>query len=1076
MNGGVFGARRLLTLDSTKSLAVALKQNPAHVEPVWIRAKETMDRAVADQQRATESRVASWPEIQLPSLALRNLLEAQTKSVDRLPYELLSVHEPPLSTVYVSPRIQIRTSDERTSQDDSPGSEPLVKELPTSRRTQAVTSISEALDNHDHLVVTGEPGAGKSTMSSYLARQLSRLWLREDSMIDPPVTEPLVPLRVSARSLVGSGSWSSVLARAASRSFGRSLLEDPDPGLFAGRVHGARWLVMVDGLDEIPDPRLRGEVVWAIGQHARVGSDYRFVVTTRALPDAELAPFSAMGSYVIQPFDRPQLEEFARKWFNAQRVSSAAAETERFLRETSDGRLRELVRNPLLATIAAVSAVKEPERPLPASRISLYERFCDYLSGDRVSRRNPLDQLHKQHEHDPERFGCVRWLHRSRASILDVLARRRLESQDKLWQAAVDWVSDNVAHDVDLVDGWQEHLWEELAGTGLLVASDRELVFLHQSFAEFLAARSHAEALGDEPADLDAWIRRGLREADRTFALFTFAMWAARQGQSIDVVLERLLSSLDPRRVFFAGRLLAEGIPASAATADGVIDRLFALVRNGEDDEASEGFEVLGALFDHAPVIDRLALLARDMDVLTLRRARAVGALERLQGAEPARSLLLTLLPSAYLQLIGCARVAIRLDPETVEAVRQRAHDIVREPDSSPTWRAHAAEALQILGMTSDVAEMARSVLVDRLATAQNLKRAADAWIAVDAPNAKREIAGLANGRPKNDHAGRAELAAVLVKAGAVEEGAELAEGVLNHPDADGDASTDAAEVLVTARGARAVAVVLDATARWLSADRAERIWHAATLLEHVAAYPEAAVVSRVKVLLEARRPAGIGAYRLVDAWLAERVLRSPYRNGRGDYETSAGVLLKADRAAAFEVLAGLIEQGTGPLWLAGVMDALGDDVEPEAEALRARCARKVVECDHLDSQELRNALRVLMHTEGEQALPLLAQAVRTRPELGIVALTELISAVAATGRTELARSLWSHMLDRRGNLGFLDGFMLEDLVGAGEREWAVRRIGEILEQPDVPPRRVLRLKQMLGWLTAQSDLVDPAG
>ncbi|MGH3430752.1 MAG: NACHT domain-containing protein, partial [Mycobacteriales bacterium] len=275
------------------------------------------------------------------------------------------------------------------------------------------------------------------------ARSLSRLWLRKDSAVDAPITEPVVPLRVSARSLDSSGSWSAVLAEAACRSFGRSLLEDPDPGLFAGRVQGARWLVLVDGLDEIPDPRLRGEVIRAVAQHARPDSDYRFVVTTRALPESELIPLrtATVGSYVIEPFGRPELEEFATKWFTAQRVPSPAAETERFLRETTDGRLRELVQNPLLATIAAVSAVKEPDRALPASRISLYERFCGYLAGDHSGNRNPLAQLRRHHEDNPELLACVRWLHRSRSELLGTLLavgwRARTTCGKRRWNGSV---------------------------------------------------------------------------------------------------------------------------------------------------------------------------------------------------------------------------------------------------------------------------------------------------------------------------------------------------------------------------------------------------------------------------------------------------------------------------------------------------------------------------------------------------------------------------------------------------------------------------------------------------------------
>jgi hypothetical protein len=98
---GVFGATRLLTLESTQSLAVALKRNPAQVIPVWMRAKEARDRAALVSRRTDQRAITSWADLPLPSLALRNLLEAQSAAADRLPYELLDVKEPPLSTVYV---------------------------------------------------------------------------------------------------------------------------------------------------------------------------------------------------------------------------------------------------------------------------------------------------------------------------------------------------------------------------------------------------------------------------------------------------------------------------------------------------------------------------------------------------------------------------------------------------------------------------------------------------------------------------------------------------------------------------------------------------------------------------------------------------------------------------------------------------------------------------------------------------------------------------------------------------------------------------------------------------------------
>jgi hypothetical protein len=304
---GVFSATRLLTLESTQSLAVALKRTPAQVVPIWTRAREARDRASLAGLRAQEPRITSWAEIPMPSLALHDLLEAQCASVERLPYELLAVQEPPLSSVYVRQQVRTRAATERREREDTAAGRPVAEEPPALAGPRPMVSVPDALEQHDHLLVTGEPGAGKSIMSSYLARNLSRLWLREDSVVDAPITEPVVPLRVSARSLDSSGSWSAVLAEAACRSFGRGMREDPDPSLFAGRVQGARWLILVDGLDEIPDPRLRREVIRSVAQHARPGSDYRFVVTTRALPESELAPLSTgnVGNYVIEPFGRP---------------------------------------------------------------------------------------------------------------------------------------------------------------------------------------------------------------------------------------------------------------------------------------------------------------------------------------------------------------------------------------------------------------------------------------------------------------------------------------------------------------------------------------------------------------------------------------------------------------------------------------------------------------------------------------------------------------------------------------------------------------------------------------------------
>ncbi len=198
---GVFNAARLPPLEYTRALAEALKRNPVQVVPIWTRAKAALDRATLATLRAQAPLVTSWAEIPVSSPALRDLLEAQCASAERLPYELLDVAEPPLSSVYVRQQVRVRVAPERSEREDLTAGRPTAEESPASSGPRLAMSVPHALEQHSHLLVTGEPGAGKSTMSSYLARSLSLLWLREDSAVDPPITEPVVPLRVSARSL-----------------------------------------------------------------------------------------------------------------------------------------------------------------------------------------------------------------------------------------------------------------------------------------------------------------------------------------------------------------------------------------------------------------------------------------------------------------------------------------------------------------------------------------------------------------------------------------------------------------------------------------------------------------------------------------------------------------------------------------------------------------------------------------------------------------------------------------------------------------------------------------------------------
>ena len=204
--------------------------------------------------------------------------------------------------------------------------------------------------------------------------------------------------------------------------------------------------------------------------------------------------------------------------------------------------------------------------------------------------------------------------------------------------------------------------------------------------------------------------------------------------------------------------------------------------------------------------------------------------------------------------------------------------------------------------------------------------------------------------------------AAFFYKAGEGQTAESLAGAVLEDELADGHTVQTAAETLLSVSGGAAVPKVLLAVDRCLGNSRSE-VWHVALILKRLAAYPEAAVVSRVRVLLE-HWTDGTGANRLIDAWLAsepegepilevidrgaalstydlawsaqrfhdagqqaaatelaERLLRCRHAS-REHYERAASVLLKADRPAAVTQLTHLAQQKPPSAWL-GVMKHL---------------------------------------------------------------------------------------------------------------------------------------------------------
>lgn len=576
---------------------------------------------------------------------LNDLLMAQREATESLPYTLLGVRKPALlNEVYVQQSLRPQAhTDRAVDRDRRTPAEPTAPQQAES--TERPLTVTDALNHGRHLVITGEPGAGKSTLGYMYVQRLSAYWLSA-GQDRPPLTEPVLPLRIPARALAGKQPWDELLTQGVSETLAGLLGARLRADVLGRRAVGARWLVFIDGLDEIAEPGIQGQVIKAIAYQMRRNPDHRLIVTTRPLPDRELESLcrDQADHFRIQPFGQVELAEFARAWFRAQDAITAPECAADFLRQVRDSRVRDLVRNPLLATIAAITLTVRPDRPLPNSLADLYQGFMNHLLSDNASGRTTISALRGPLLDQPLRLQVFDWTARHRDAVIKHLAVHRLESEGSLFEAAVDYVArkQDVTDAPELPAGWREDLRAVLDSSGVFGRVGEDLTFWHHSFAEFLAASERAAEIPDSFPDLDTWIDRGLDAATQRFALFTIVLWSRREGHDIALVFHRLLSGRDAT-VLLAALLLAEGVDVAGDLAAHVIDRVVDLIVSrgvlGNRASAPAINEVMASL-DHqtvgAPTIERLRRLRDQPEVAAVTRIDCAAALGHLTEPEEA--------------------------------------------------------------------------------------------------------------------------------------------------------------------------------------------------------------------------------------------------------------------------------------------------------------------------------------------------------------------------------------------------------------------------------------------------------
>ena len=410
--------------------------------------------------------------------------------------------------------------------------------------------IDDVLASHRGALITGGAGSGKSSLMRHVIEVAADSWQGED-------WPAFVPVLVHARSLVGSLPINKAIAAALREDLG-ALLDDIDlDGLLAGPpMPGLAWLILLDGLDEIPEADRR-QVMDVVGLRLD-DHRYRFVIASRPLPDRELHILRTMGIpiFEIQEFSDDQLLILAARWFHALGFPDAEKAADLFIAQVRQAGISRLARNPLIATICCRVFAERPERGLPYSRAGLYEEFISLFLGKVNSEAHFLESIRERvGSYDPQAVMAVGKLasESKLRSLMQDLANSRLTGSGLDLRTEAEQLAKVYWPSGEPPESWNDVVAELLVHSGLISMRADDLAFTHETIAEYLAACARTTLLRPHRIGVrERWQLVTRAGSNESYPLFVVAL-LLRRGMD----LTRLLLALLQMRKLLHARLVA---------------------------------------------------------------------------------------------------------------------------------------------------------------------------------------------------------------------------------------------------------------------------------------------------------------------------------------------------------------------------------------------------------------------------------------------------------------------------------------------------------------------------------------
>src|SRR5580658_165454 len=337
-------------------------------------------------------------------------------------------------------------------------------------------------------VLIGDPGSGKSTFLRRTAFELCRA-LRGTCPADAPPFLPQGDRRFPI--LVAVSEFAKLLEAGKSPK----AFDSPDwiPYFLGRQSEEYRWgideiffrrkldqggcLLLVDGLDEAPNRRLRERIARIFESAARSFPRADFLVTTRPqtnVGDAVLDP--SFHPVRIGALQRPEIDVFFDHFARALAFPEAEAGSfKKSLQTALDSRpeIAEMATNPVMLTALAV--LQHNDQRLPEYRVDLYGSILGWLA---QARKEQPDR------HTPEK--CLEYMRKLALHMQDASGGRLAQIGQR---SAAEFLAGAFGGSAEANE---ELLERETQDSGIVSSVGPDLKFWHLSFQEYLAARELA--------------------------------------------------------------------------------------------------------------------------------------------------------------------------------------------------------------------------------------------------------------------------------------------------------------------------------------------------------------------------------------------------------------------------------------------------------------------------------------------------------------------------------------------------------------------------------------------------------